>query len=227
MNVLPSLTNEYLFLNPPWIVLLSYCHDLLVTSVWHALVRHHIGPHPLLIKNNTNTYLVTLTSPQWFSQYNLYALGCVVVGRLSFSTNLVLATLVQLPPLIITQQTLSLICHLVWKMLSHCISSSSFTYTLKAHLVTSNLPLAGYSIISSSLSSSKGGISSSSLSTLDSIFPSSLNHSSLIKTLKSYVSSSQTFKAFDVTIFPLESLKLSLILTISTIFMLSNVGLRL
>ena len=46
-----------------------------------------------------NTCLFTLTSPQSFNHCNLYGLGCFKVGKFNFSTKVVLATLIQLPPI--------------------------------------------------------------------------------------------------------------------------------
>ena len=106
---------------------------------------HRTSSLYLPIENETNTCLFTLTSPQSFNHCSLYGLRCFKVFKFYFSTKLVLATLVQLPPSIILLHTLSLMLHLEWRMLPCYTSASSFTCKLSARLATINLPSTGYS----------------------------------------------------------------------------------
>lgn len=53
------------------------------------------------IENKTSIFLFTSTSPQSFSHCSLYSIRCFKVVKFNFSTKLVLAILVQLPPSII------------------------------------------------------------------------------------------------------------------------------
>jgi len=76
-----------------------------------------------------------------------------MVSKFSFSTNVVLATIVQLPPSMIILHTLLLMRKRVWKIFSlRCSMSSSLTWEFSTHLVTSAFPAVVYS--TSSLSSS-------------------------------------------------------------------------
>ena len=143
--------------------------------MWHACIRTTSQSTLSLylpIEKETNTCPFTLTSPQSFNHCNLYGLGCFKVGKFNFSTKVVLATLVQLPPSMIILHTLLLMWHLIWKIFSLCCSiSSSLTWALKARLVTSDSPSTEYSTLSSQTSSSDG-IWSSSHSLLVSTSPS-------------------------------------------------------
>ena len=125
--VLFSFTKECLFLNPSWLTFLSNCQGL-PNKMWPTCIgttsQSTLSLY-LLIEKVSSTCLFTLTSPQSFNHYNLYGLGCFKVGKFKFSTKVVLATLVQLPPSIIILHTLLLMWHLVWKMFSLCCSMSS------------------------------------------------------------------------------------------------------
>lgn len=116
---------------------------------WHYIIYNFI----LIVANSEQSLNLfrTLISPYLFNHYNLLGYGCFKVAKLSFSTNLVLATLVQLSPSIIILHTLLLTRHLVWKMFS-CYSSSSLICTLKTWFVTRISPFTRYS---TSLLSSK------------------------------------------------------------------------
>lgn len=130
----------------------------------------HIIEHLIHVFPNGKRHkhlLVYLHFLQSFSHWSLYGRGCFKVVNTNFSTDSVLATLVQLTPSIIMLQNLSLIRHRVWKRFSHCISSCLLLGTLRALLATKSFPSTRYS---ASYASSKGGIESlSSSSSSDSI----------------------------------------------------------
>lgn len=136
----------------------------------HSLGLHHIELHPCRIfpmEYGTITCLVTFTSLTSFSHCILYGWGCLVVGKFSFSTKVVEATIVQLLPSIITPHNLFLIVHLVWNIFS-LYSTSIFACKFNTCLIMSISPSSTYSTFFSSICSS----SSSSSNALSSLYTS-------------------------------------------------------
>lgn len=102
---------------------------------------HYTSSIYLPIKKDTKTSLITFTSPHSLIHCNLHNLGCLWVCKFSLSTNKILATLVQLPLVIIMVHALSFWWHLIWNMFSHCsFFSSPLGYIPRTFLVTNKSP---------------------------------------------------------------------------------------
>ena len=111
---------EILLVKPSWMALMSYCHSfpkrIWLASIWTK--SHNILSWYFLMEKDTSTYCFTWTSSPSLSHWSLYGLGCGLVSMFIFDTNLELTTLSQIPPSMITKNTLPLIEHLVWKIFS-------------------------------------------------------------------------------------------------------------